>query len=78
MDLKEVIAQLNAIYHKSQQTDLTAAQLAERDRLRGIYLEAMKQQVRTSLDAIKVADPGPSDPKKTPRNHDCDCGRPHH
>jgi uncharacterized protein YnzC (UPF0291/DUF896 family) len=73
MELKTVIAQLNAIYQKSKQGALTATELEERDRLRRIYLDAMKQQVRGSLESIKIIDAESDDTVK--QNHDCDCGR---
>jgi uncharacterized protein YnzC (UPF0291/DUF896 family) len=73
MELKTVIAQLNAIYQKSKQGALTATELEERDRLRRIYLDAMKQQVRGSLESIKIIDAESDDTVK--HHHDCDCGR---
>jgi uncharacterized protein YnzC (UPF0291/DUF896 family) len=76
MELKSVIIQLNAIYQKSKQGELTAAELEERDRLRRIYLDAMKQQVRGSLESIKIIDAESDDTAK--HHHDCDCGHHHH
>lgn len=76
MELKEVIAQLNAIYQKSKQAELTTTELEERDRLRRIYLDAMKQQVRGSLESIKIIEAEADDTAK--HRHDGDCGHHHH
>jgi uncharacterized protein YnzC (UPF0291/DUF896 family) len=73
MELKEVIARLNTLYHWSQQAELTAEQSEERDRLRRIYLDAMKQQVQSSLERIEIVDQDSTATEK-PHRHDCDCG----
>lgn len=67
MELKQVIARLNEIYHKSQQMNLTAEELEERDKLRRIYLEAIRGQVKASLIGVV--------PKRD-QDHTCLCGHP--
>lgn len=54
-DLK-VIERLNELYHKSQQGPLSMEELAERDRLRRIYLDSIKEQLKMSLDRIEIVD----------------------
>lgn len=54
-DLK-VIDRLNELYRKSQQEALSAEELAERDRLRRVYLDSIKEQFKSTLDRIEVVD----------------------
>lgn len=56
MDMPEVIARLNELYHKSRQVALSPEELAERDRLRKIYLGYIRNQVKVTLDSIEVVD----------------------
>jgi uncharacterized protein YnzC (UPF0291/DUF896 family) len=56
MPLKEVIKRLNELYHKSQQEPLSPDELGERDRLRRIYLDSIKEQFRKTLDRIEIVD----------------------
>jgi uncharacterized protein YnzC (UPF0291/DUF896 family) len=53
MELKAVIERLNQLYHQSQARELTREELAERDRLRRIYLDGIRNQVQTSLEGMK-------------------------
>lgn len=50
----EVIERLNALYRKTKNRPLTEDELAERDRLRQIYLAMIRDQVKTSLDQVKT------------------------
>jgi len=52
----KVIKRLNELYHKSQQGPLSPEELAERDRLRRIYLDSIKEQFRGTLDRIEIVD----------------------
>lgn len=54
-DLK-VIERLNELYHKSQKEPLTKEELAERDRLRRIYLDSIKEQFKITLDRVEIVD----------------------
>lgn len=54
-DLK-VIERLNELYHKSQQETLSTEELAERDRLRRVYLDSIKEQFKVTLDQIEIVD----------------------
>lgn len=64
MELNQIIARLNELYHRSQQTDLTAEELRERDQLRRIYLDSIRGQVTASLTGVT---------RKKPTAHHC-CG----
>lgn len=55
-ELKEVIKRLNELYHKSQQEPLSHEELGERDRLRRIYLDSIKEQFRRTLDRVEIVD----------------------
>ena len=56
MELKLLIARINELYHKSQQTPLTPAELQERNELRRQYLDAITAQVKSTLDRVEVVD----------------------
>lgn len=56
MEFKAVIARLNELYHHAQQGELTGAELEERERLRRVYLNTIRQQVEATLAGTK---PGP-------------------
>ncbi len=53
---QKVIERLNELYHKSKQGPLSAEELAERDRLRRIYLDSIKEQFKVTLDRIEIVD----------------------
>lgn len=55
-ELKEVIKRLNELYHQSLQEPLSPAELAERDRLRRIYLNSIREQFKVTLDRIEIID----------------------
>lgn len=57
MELKQVIARLNELYHKGKLVGLTGTELEERDRLRRIYLDSIKQQIKANLERIEVVHP---------------------
>ena len=42
MEMKEVIARINELAHKAKAEGLTPAELAERDKLRRIYIDSVK------------------------------------
>jgi uncharacterized protein YnzC (UPF0291/DUF896 family) len=70
MEVKAAIERLNQLYHQSQTRKLTEEELAERNRLRRIYLDGIRNQVQTSLEGMKrtgrdEAEAGPG------RNHQC-------
>lgn len=53
---QKVIERLNELYHKSQKGLLSTEELAERDRLRRIYLDSIKEQFKMTLDRIEIVD----------------------
>jgi uncharacterized protein YnzC (UPF0291/DUF896 family) len=68
MEVKAVIERLNQLYHQSQTRKLTGEELAERDRLRRVYLDGIRNQVQTSLKGMKRTG---RDEAETGRNHQC-------
>lgn len=52
----KVIERLNELYHKSKQGGLSPEELAERDRLRRVYLDSIKEQFEKTLDRIEIVD----------------------
>lgn len=56
MDEKK-IARINELYHKSKAEGLTEEELAEQKELRQEYLMAIRGNIRSQLDQIKVVNP---------------------
>ena len=54
--MEQVIARINALAHKAKTEGLTPEELAERDRLRRIYLDAIRTNLRRELDNTYVVD----------------------
>lgn len=52
----KVIERLNELYRKSQQEALSEEELAERDGLRRIYLDSIKEQFKVTLDRVEIVD----------------------
>jgi len=60
----EVIARINELARKQREGELTAAEKEEQARLRRLYIDHIKGQVKEALDAtVKYA-----------HKEDCDCG----
>lgn len=57
MDMKEVIAQINALAHKAKTVGLTAEESAQRDRLRRIYIDAVKASLIGQLENTYIVQP---------------------
>ena len=50
LKIKDVIARINELAHKAKAEALTPAELAERDRLRRIYIDSVKANLTGQLD----------------------------
>lgn len=57
MDMNEVIAQINALAHKAKTIGLTAEESAQRDRLRRIYIDAVKASLVGRLENTYIVRP---------------------
>lgn len=57
MDMNEVIAQINALAHKAKTVGLTAEESAQRDRLRRIYIDAVKASLVGQLENTYIVQP---------------------
>lgn len=53
MDEKK-IARINELYHKSKSEGLSGQELAEQKELRQEYIQAIRGNIRSQLDQIKV------------------------
>lgn len=49
MKMKDVIARINELAHKAKSQSLTAEELAERDKLRRIYIDSVKANLESQL-----------------------------
>ncbi len=56
MDEKK-IARINELYHKSKSEGLTEAEAAEQHMLRQEYLDAIRNNMRSTLDNVSIKNP---------------------
>lgn len=57
MEMKEVIARINDLAHKAKAEGLTQAETAERDKLRRIYIDAVKASLTGQLEHTYILRP---------------------
>ena len=56
MKMNDVIARINALAHKAKVESLTPEELAERDKLRRIYIDSVKANLTGQLDNTYIVD----------------------
>lgn len=56
MSMEQTIARINELARKAKAVGLTAEELAERDKLRRIYIDAYKRSLVAQLDNTYVVD----------------------
>ena len=57
MHMKEVIARINELAHKAKAEGLTPEELAERDKLRRIYIDSVKANLVGQLEHTYILRP---------------------
>ncbi|MGN0327774.1 MAG: DUF896 domain-containing protein [Lachnospira sp.] len=57
MVTQETLNRINELYHKSKAEGLTKSELEEQDRLRKEYIAAFRENLRGTLDTIKIQNP---------------------
>ena len=62
MNMNEVIARINELAHKAKAQGLTPEELAERDKLRRIYIDSVKANLVGQLENTYII--GPDGKKK--------------
>ncbi len=67
MNMDEVIARINELAHKNKTEGLTEEELAERDRLRRIYIDSVKASLVGHLDNTYLVRPDGSKEKLKPK-----------
>jgi len=63
MNMNEVIARINELAKKAKAGILTAEEIAERDRLRRIYIDSVKASLTGQLDNTYIVRPDGSKEK---------------
>lgn len=63
MTMNEVIARINALAHKAKAEGLNEAELAERDKLRRIYIDSVKANLVGQLENTYIVRPDGSKEK---------------
>lgn len=67
MHMNEVIARINALAAKAKTEGLTEEELAERDKLRRIYIDSVKANLVGQLENTYVVGPDGQKRKITPK-----------
>lgn len=67
MNMNEVIARINALAAKAKAEGLTEEELAERDKLRRIYIDSVKANLVGQLENTYVVGPDGQKRKITPK-----------
>lgn len=57
MNMNEVIARINELAKKAKSTPLTTEELAERDKLRRIYIDSVKASLVGNLENTYIVEP---------------------
>ena len=57
MEMKDVIARINELAAKNKTVGLTEEELAERDKLRRIYIDSYKQNLVAQLENTYIVQP---------------------
>lgn len=65
MNMNEVIQRINELAHKAKAEGLTEAELAERDRLRRIYIDSVTGNLKEQLDNTYIVYPDGTKKKVT-------------
>jgi uncharacterized protein YnzC (UPF0291/DUF896 family) len=70
MEMTELIARINFLYHKRRTEGLTEVEQAEQTELRRQYIDIFKGNLKSQLDQIKLVDDHGEEHSCKP---DCDC-----
>lgn len=57
MITQEMVERINELYRKSKAEGLTKEEAREQAELRSLYLEAIRTNIRSNLDTIKIQQP---------------------
>ena len=68
MNMNEVIERINELAAKAKQGTLTDEEMAERDKLRRIYIDSVKASLTGQLDNTYIVRPDGSKTKLKPKN----------
>ena len=67
MNINEVIARINELAKKAKTEGLTSEELAERDKLRRIYIDNVTGNLKNQLDNTYIVSPDGTKKKVTPK-----------
>ena len=67
MKINEVIARINELAHKAKTEGLTDEEIAERDKLRRIYIDNVKANLVGQLENTYIVSPDGTKKKITPK-----------
>lgn len=75
MVTKEQINRINELSKKQKETGLTEEEKKEQDKLRRLYVDSFKENLRAQLKNIKIVSQEEYDKSKNEKN--CSCGHDH-
>lgn len=68
MNMNEVIARINVLAHKAKTQELTSDELAEREKLRRIYIDSVKANLAGQLNNTYIVLPDGTKKKVQKKN----------
>lgn len=75
MVTKEQINRINELAKKQKETGLTQEEKKEQEKLRRLYVDSFKENLRAQLKNVKIV--SQEEYNKTKDNEKCSCGRDH-
>lgn len=57
MNMEEMIARINELYHKQQAGGLNEEELAEQAMLRRAYIDSIKAGIRANMENVSIQNP---------------------
>ena len=57
MEMEQVVARINALAKKAKESGLTQEEISERDRLRRVYIDAVKASLTGQLENTYIVEP---------------------
>lgn len=76
MVTREQINRINELAKKQKESGLTDSEKMEQEKLRRLYVDSFKENLRSQLKNIKIVSPEEYDKNK--KEEHCSCGHDHH
>ena len=77
VNMDQIVERINSLYHKSQAGGLTEEEKDEQQRLRRVYLDAIKGNLQSQLEYVGLEKNREAEGAGC-TCHSCKCGKHHH